>query len=92
MLIFIRLAASFALVFSAAWTWLPGGLGVNHFRDAHPGTLGDLAQLCWWVLLLAHPLAIYRIWTGDSLWLWLGVIIVMPLLFFPIFARDVSTR
>lgn len=91
MLIFIRIAASFALIFSLAWAYLPGGFGVNNFRTIHTGALGHLAALCWWLLLLVHPLAIYRIWAGGRLWLWLGVIVVMQLLFFASFGRNVST-
>lgn len=91
MLIFIRIAASFALIFSSAWAYLPAGFGVTNFRRIHPGALGYLAELCWWLLLLAHPLAIYRIWVGDSIWLWLGVIVAMQLLFLVSFGRNVST-
>jgi hypothetical protein len=91
MLIAIRLAVSFVLLMSGAWAALPGGFGVSNFRGVHAGALGYLALLCWWLLLLAHPLAIYRIWIGDNLWLWLGLIAAMQLLFFISFGSDVST-
>ncbi len=92
MLIAARVVVSFLFLFSGAWAALPGGFGATNFREAHPGPIGYLAGPCWWALLLTHPLAIYRIWIGDSIWLWLGVIATMQMLFFAIFGRNLSTE
>ena len=91
MWVFQRVVVTFFLAFSGFWAFLPCGFGLLNFREAHPGLIGQVGRLCWWLLLLVHPLALYRIWSGDDVALWLGLIIAMQVLFFAIFGRDVST-
>jgi hypothetical protein len=92
MWVFQRLVFSFLLVFGGFWAVFPGGFGLLNFRAAHPGLLGQLGRLCWWLLLLVHPLALCRIWSGDEMAPWFGSIAAMHVLFFAIFGRNVGTR
>ncbi|KQZ79304.1 hypothetical protein ASD55_00875 [Rhodanobacter sp. Root561] len=87
-----RLAFTFFLVFSTGWAVFPGGFGTLHFRESHPGLAGQLARLCWWFVLLVHPLALYRVWSGDVVGYWLAALVAMHVLFFLIFVRNVGTR
>ncbi|WEN15617.1 hypothetical protein PY254_02775 [Rhodanobacter sp. AS-Z3] len=79
------------LTFSAFWAFLPGGVGMANFRKTHHGLIAQLGHLCWWILLLVHPLALYKIGFTHDGWLWLAPVAVMQVLFFAIFGRNVST-
>jgi len=75
------------------WAFLPGGFGLNNFKDTHGPMMGSIGTLTWILLLLAHPFALYKIWTGgggDVYW-WLLLPLALHILFFVIFGRAVST-
>ena len=80
------------LLFSGFWAVLPGAFGIANFRKTHFGLSARLGQLGWWILLLVHPLTIYKIWFTEDGWLWLAPVVVMQVSFFAIFGRDVGTR
>ncbi len=88
----IHIVMTFVLLIAGAWAFLPGGFGLANFRKVHGGAVGLLAMLCWWLLLLIHPVAIGMIWHGGRLILWLPLVAAMHLLFFGLFGRNVGTR
>jgi hypothetical protein len=65
--------------------------GLAIFQDAHPGLLGALAHVSWWVLLLLHPVVLWKIWAGGNIWVFMAVLIAAQVLFFSIFGRNIST-
>ena len=92
MMIVFKIAGSFVLLLGLAWAALPGGFGMTNYRRDHGRLPGQLALLCWWLLLLAHPFALYVLWVDRSdLDAWLALPLALHVLFFRIFGRDVST-
>lgn len=92
MLILLKIAGTFVLLFGLAWAVLPGGFGMSNFRRDHGRLPGLAALLCWWLLLLVHPFAIYVLWVDRSgLDPWVLLPLIVHGLFFGIFGRDVST-
>ena len=66
---------------------------LRQLEETYPDQLSArLGQLGWWILLLVHPLTIYKIWFTEDGWLWLAPVVVMQVSFFAIFGRDVGTR
>ncbi|MCP5335677.1 MAG: hypothetical protein H7A08_08350 [Oceanospirillaceae bacterium] len=93
MYIFLKILCSFALFMGALWAFLPGGFGVNNFSQGHAQPLVFIAYLAWWLLLLAHPFALYKIWSSPQGYaLWLLLPLAMHLIFFSTFARNVSAQ
>lgn len=89
--IFLNIVGSFVLTLSFAWALLPGGFGKCNYQRNHGRLPGLAAGLCWWLLLLVHPLALGLLWLGHGdITDWLPPL-ALQLLFFGVFGRDVST-
>ena len=84
--------ATLLLLFGMLIAFLPGGFGVHNFNASHNPPITWIATSSWWILLLSHPFAIYKIYTTDagSFW-WLLLPISLHIIFFSLFGRDVST-
>ena len=91
MWVFQRVVVTFFLFFSGFWALVPGGFGIMNFRNTHFGLIAQLGLVCWWILLLLHPLAFYKIWFTPDGWLWLAPVVVMQVLFFTIFGKNLGT-
>lgn len=78
---------------ATAWALLPGSFGLLNFKKSHSRPLGLLASAAWWLLLAAHPWALYQVWFSlNSHYWWLGILLLLHIAFFSVFARDLSTR
>lgn len=86
-----NIATSILIVFGIFWTLLPCSFGVLNYVSSHNKYLGWLARLCWLILMIAHPVAIYFIWFSDVTYWWLLLLIAAHILFLAVFGRDVST-
>ena len=88
--------ATFFIFFSFTWALLPGGLGILNFKKKHGALLYFAGKLLWLLLLLIHPIILYALWNGllnnkEIVFSWLFIPLVLQILFFTIFARDVGT-
>lgn len=92
--ILLKLCASLALGMGAIFAWLPGSFGLLNFRGEHGNSWLSRAAACnWWLLLLAHPAALYLLWQADGYgFYWLLLPAALHLLFFSLFGRNLSTR
>lgn len=92
--ILLKLFATVGLVMGTVFALLPGSFGLLNYRREHSDTgRSRLATLTWWLLVLAHPLALYQLWLSDAYpYLWLLVPLPLHLLFFSLFGRNLSTR
>ncbi|VAW78549.1 hypothetical protein MNBD_GAMMA12-3408 [hydrothermal vent metagenome] len=84
------------LLFSFAWALLPGGFGIKNFKKKRGGILYLIGLLFWLLLLLIHPLIVYLLWSGllnhkDIVFSWLFLPLLMQIIFFTVFGRNVGT-
>jgi hypothetical protein len=91
--IFAKIAVTLAFAFGVIVLYLPGGFGILHFNKGKPKAIARCVSSLWVLFMLAHVLAIYRIWfSGDSLYVWLVALFLGQVVFFATVARDVSTK
>ncbi len=81
---------------SLAWALLPAGFGVKNFSEKQTQVWRWLAHAAWMVLLFAHFVAIYYLWSdfialSEIYYHYIGGIVLFQILFLATFARDVST-
>lgn len=88
-----KILATFAFIFGIIALYFPGGFGLLHFRKGKPKAVSLMASSLWVAFMLAHVLAIYRIWfSGDIIYPWLAALLLAQVVFFTTIARDVSTQ
>ncbi len=81
------------LLFGLAWALLRGSFGMSNYRRDHGRLPGQPALLCWWLLLLAHPLALYVLRADRSDFdVWRSLPLALHVPFFGIFGRNMSTK
>lgn len=91
--ILVHIFVSALIFMSAAWTFFPWGFGVVNFKQCHGKGLGQLASLCWYVFLVAHPVALVLLWISSIPVSNITILLaVMHLIFSLTFARNISTR
>ncbi|EZH76084.1 hypothetical protein AU05_06365 [Ectopseudomonas composti] len=92
--ILLKICATLGVCMGTIFALLPGSFGLLNFRNEHGNSwLSHLAASTWWLLVLAHPFALYRLWLGDAYhFQWLLLPVTLHLLFFSLFGRNLSTR
>ncbi|NOR71893.1 MAG: hypothetical protein GQ532_19775 [Methylomarinum sp.] len=92
MQLFINIVSTFVLLLGMLWALLPGGFGLNNFNTSHAPPLTYLAMGTWGILILTHLFVLYKIWSGqENVYWWILLPLLMHIIFFTIFGRDVST-
>ena len=92
MQLIINLFLSLVIVLGGVWALLPGGFGLHNYNASHSQPFVAIATVTYWMLLLIHPYVLYKIWFGyGGVHWWIVTVILMHIIFFTIFGRDVST-
>ena len=52
-----------------------------------------IAGVVWWLLMLSHALVLGLVWiSAAGAWCWLLLPVLLQIVFFSVFGRDVSTQ
>lgn len=91
MQILIKMLSQIALLMGVFWALLPGGFGLLNFKKSHRQPLIFIASATWWLLVTSHLFAFCMIWfTQGGVYWWLIIPLVLHVIFFVCFGRDVS--
>jgi hypothetical protein len=100
MKILFNIFLSFVLLFAMAWAFLPGGIGLSNYQQINKGVMSHVAHATWLLLLFSHLFALAGIWMIvipsklsflGSYW-WLVLPLVLHLIYFSVFATNLSAR